>query len=107
MGWKIVRDKNEAWCRAHGLSGQWRRSPNPIGALAKKIGEEYGEYVGDGDAGELYDLLDVVERLIGLRDPDGAVALEHKRKVAELGAFDDLIEWTPVPPSDTASGAWE
>lgn len=97
MGWKIVRDKNEAWCRTHGLSGQWRPSPDPVAALAKKIGEEYGEYVGDREVGELYDLLDVVERLVTLVDPKGFHGAQHQIKIAELGGFEDLVEWTPVP----------
>ena len=97
MGWKIVRDKNEAWCRAHGVSGQWRRSPDPASALLRKIFEEAGEYAEHRDIGELYDLLDVVQALIGLRDPGAVAWKEHQYKIGELGGFGDLIEWTPVP----------
>jgi hypothetical protein len=104
MGFKMVRDRQPDWCRLHGLSGQWRSSPDPVGSLAQKLGEEYGEFVGEqhvhGDgagAGELYDLRDALDRLIGLVDPDGAAAGAHRAKVAELGEFDFLIEWSPVP----------
>ena len=97
MSWKLVRDKNEAWCRAHGVSGRWRTSPDPLHALIRKVFEEGGEYAEYLDAAELYDLLDVVQALIPLADPDGIVALGHNRKVAELGGFTQFIEWNPVP----------
>lgn len=100
MGYKLVRDKNKAWCRAHGVSGQWRTSPDPRAALRRKIFEEGGEYT-EGDPAELYDLLDVVQALIGLEDPDGRLAARHRDKVTLLGGFTQFVEWTPVPPGVT------
>jgi predicted house-cleaning noncanonical NTP pyrophosphatase (MazG superfamily) len=97
MGFKLVRDRNEEWCRAHGVSGQWRVSPDPGAALRRKVFEEAGEYAEYLDSAELYDLRDVVEALIALADPDGVVALGHARKAAELGGFGEFIEWCPVP----------
>ena len=97
MGWKLVRDKNEEWCRAHGVSGQWRPSPDPVASLRRKIFEEAGEYAEHGDPAELYDLLDVIQALIGLEDPDGDAARAHASKIAELGGFGRFIEWTPIP----------
>lgn len=97
MGWKLVRDRNEAWCRANGVSGQWRTSPDPAAALRRKAGEEYLEHIEGNDPAELYDLLDVVQELIGLKDPDGRFAAAHEVKVAEMGGFSRFIEWTPVP----------
>jgi len=98
MGWKLVRDRNEEWCRANGVSGQWRTSPDPRSALLKKIFEEAGEYAEHRDPAELYDLLEVVEALIDLEDPDGGkFARAHGAKVREMGSFGQLIEWCPVP----------
>jgi hypothetical protein len=151
MGWKIVRDGNEAWCRDHGVSGQWRPSPDPLSALLKKLFEELGEYAEAWDPGELYDLADVLEPLLTLTDPGGShfrlgrlvcftadtpfgwlaeaitlyaehrepmhlhaakLALRremarvdpadtagpaHEAKVAEMGGFGQLVEWSPVP----------
>ena len=37
MGWKLVRDKNEEWCRAHGVSGQWRVSPDRAASLRSPV----------------------------------------------------------------------
>lgn len=97
MGWKIVRDGNEAWCRKHGVSGQWRKSPDPESALLKKIFEEAGEYVENRDPEELYDLLEVVHRLLAIVDRTFVAAGRHSKKVALMGKFTELIEWTPVP----------
>lgn len=98
MGWKIVRDGNQAWARKHGVSGQWRTSPDPKAALLKKIFEEAGEYAETGDPGELYDLLGVVHRLLHIVDPAMTAGERHSEKVKLLGTFSELIEWTPVPP---------
>lgn len=97
MGWKLVRDRNEAWCRARGVSGQWRTSPDPGAALIRKVFEEAGEYAEDHDPAELYDLLDVLQALIRLADPDGRYAAAHEAKVADLGGFTRYAEWTPLP----------
>ena len=97
MGWKLVRDLNEAWCRPHGVSGQWRTSPDPRAALRRKIFEEAGEYAEHGDPAELYDLLNVVQALIDMEDPDGTLNAQHAAKVALLGGFTQFVEWTPVP----------
>ena len=102
MGWKIVRDRNEEWCRAHGVSGQWRTSPDPQSALLKKILEEAGEYAQQRDPAELYDLLDVVRALIALRDPEGFFVGWHQDKVAEMGGFTRHVEWCPVPEGKEA-----
>ena len=69
MGWKIVRDRNEAWCCANGVSGQWRTSPDPASALVRKVGEEYLEYIEHFDPAELFDLRDVVRALLEFTDP--------------------------------------
>lgn len=97
MGWKLVRDGNEEWCKAHGVSGQWRVSPDPAAALRKKIGEEYGEYIEKLEVGELFDLLDVVQAAIRIADPLGFATAEHRQKVADYGGFTQFIEWCPRP----------
>lgn len=81
----------------HGVSGQWRVSPDPAASLRRKVFEEALEYAEAGDPAELYDVLDALQVLIGLKDPDGAFARAHEAKVAELGGFGEFIEWTPVP----------
>jgi hypothetical protein len=108
MGFKLVRDRQPDWCRENGVSGQWRTSRNPIASCARKIAEEYGEWVGEqGEdsplrgADELYDLRDVLDRLIELADPAGVAAEAHRAKVAALGEFEFLIEWSPVPAGHT------
>lgn len=97
MSWKLVRDKNQAWARAHGVSGQWRTSSDPVSALTRKLFEEAGEYVEAREPAELYDLLDVLETLIDLEDPDGRYADEHAAKFADMGGFAEFSEWNPVP----------
>jgi predicted house-cleaning noncanonical NTP pyrophosphatase (MazG superfamily) len=97
VGFKLVRDRNEEWCRAHGVSGQWRVSPDPAAALRRKLLEEALEYAEHDDPAELYDVLDVVQALIDLADPDETAAMAHDRKVAKFGRFDKFIEWSPVP----------
>jgi predicted house-cleaning noncanonical NTP pyrophosphatase (MazG superfamily) len=160
MGWKIVRDLNEKWCRANGVSGQWRVSPDPVSALVRKVGEEYLEYIQHFDPAELFDLRDVLhtlhaltdpagspgrefaesaacaweigeeylayiedrnvsrlrdllgmtESLIQLADPNGTFGRAHAEKVAEMGLFKRLVEWTPVPsppaPSPDREDSW-
>ena len=102
IGWKLVRDLNEKWCRANGVSGQWRTAPHPDTALLRKIFEEAGEYAEVLDPAELYDLLDVVQAAIGLADPDGNHAAAHQAKVAEMGGFTRFAEWCPVPAGKEA-----
>jgi predicted house-cleaning noncanonical NTP pyrophosphatase (MazG superfamily) len=97
MGWKLVRDRNEEYCRTHGVSGEWRTSPDPRSALLKKIFEEAGEYAEHRDPAELFDLLDVIQALIGLEDPSGEILTAHYVKVADMGRFTRFIEWCPVP----------
>jgi predicted house-cleaning noncanonical NTP pyrophosphatase (MazG superfamily) len=97
MGWKIVRNGNEAWSRDHGVSGQWRVSADPVAALTKKLFEEAGEYTEHGSPDELYDLLDVVEELIRLKDPDGRALSRHTAKTRLQGEFSEHVEWNPVP----------
>jgi predicted house-cleaning noncanonical NTP pyrophosphatase (MazG superfamily) len=67
MGWKLVRDRNEEWCRTHGVSGQWRISPDPSAAILRKLFEETGEFAQFWNTGELYDLLDVIRAAIQAR----------------------------------------
>ena len=99
MGYKIVRDHNEAWAKAHGVSGTWRTSPDPVRGLARKLTEEAGEFGEALDPGELYDLADAVNELLGLLDPDGHYLAAHQEKVRVHGLFRDHIEWSPVPDS--------
>lgn len=100
MSWKLVRDLNEKWCRANGVSGQWRRAPDPGSALLRKVFEEAGEYAEARDPAELYDLMDVVEALIALRDPDGSYGEAHWAKVRTMGEFTRFAEWCPVPAGE-------
>lgn len=97
MGFKIVRDGLAEWAKGHGVSGQWRTCQFPVPALRKKIFEEAGEYCENGSAEELYDVRDVIDRLLQIVDPDGVAAARHFDKVARLGTFSQLIEWNPVP----------
>jgi predicted house-cleaning noncanonical NTP pyrophosphatase (MazG superfamily) len=97
MGWKLVRDNNEEYCRPRGVSGEWRTSRDPRSALLKKILEEAGKYAEHRDPAELYDLIDVVRALIRLEDPSGEVAAGHHAKAADMGGFTQFIEWCPVP----------
>lgn len=103
MGFKIVRDGQREYCEARGVSGTWRTSPDPVSALTKKIGEEYGEFVENRDPEELYDLLDVIGRLLELVDPKLDAFNKHYDKVALVGKFRDLIEWHPHPSLEEES----
>lgn len=105
MGWKLVRDNNEAWCRANGVSGTWRKAgpEEIIPALIAKLFEETGEFVLDADAAELYDLLDVTQALIDRLDPAGGANTSHAAKVARHGAFADGILWHPVPGAEKST----
>jgi predicted house-cleaning noncanonical NTP pyrophosphatase (MazG superfamily) len=70
MGYKLVRDNNKAWCLAHGVSGQWRTSEDPLGSIRRKLFEEAGEYAEYWETGELFDLLDVIQAAVK-RAPSG------------------------------------
>jgi len=96
MGWKLVRNSNQKHLQEF-ISGEWRVSPDPIGALVKKLGEEYGEFAEDRDPGELYDVLDVLKELVHLLDEHGEASRVHERKLARMGDFSDHIEWHPNP----------
>jgi predicted house-cleaning noncanonical NTP pyrophosphatase (MazG superfamily) len=111
MGVKIVRDKIEAWCRTHGVSGRWTRVPQHavVPLLRQKLLEELGEYLGypDGDPAELYDLLDVLYALIREEDPHQVLAIEHHEKVVTLGGFGVpgyYTQWDPVPTDEQYGG---
>lgn len=97
MGWKIVRDGNEKWCREHGVSGTWRTATDPVRGLARKLIEEACEYNEALDPGELYDLQDVLAELIRLVDPDLKYLEAHQGKIAVFGTFGNHTEWTPMP----------
>lgn len=97
MGWKIVRDNDEAVCRGMGISGQWRPSKDPIAGLTKKLPEEAAEFTEALDPDELYDLLDVLNELLNRLDPNGDYFVLHQDKVAVRGEFTKAIEWCPVP----------
>jgi predicted house-cleaning noncanonical NTP pyrophosphatase (MazG superfamily) len=100
MGWKLVRDNNEAWCNEHGVSGTWKRAEDfdAVYLLLKKIFEEAGEYAESMNPAELYDLLDVIYRTLELTDADRAHAAAHAQKVAQYGMFDTLTIWSPCSP---------
>ena len=97
MGWKIVRDRQPEWCRTHGVSGKWRISPDPVRALTKKLFEEAAEWAEEHDADELYDLRDVLDELLYIRDPEGLAGRAHEKKIASLGLFSSHCEWHPEP----------
>ncbi len=97
MGWKGVRDRQPGFCRANGVSGQWRTSPDPVATLTRKLFEEAAEFAEASDPGELYDLLDVVRELLYLCDPDGEHGNRHMAKAARDGLFGLHLEWNPVP----------
>lgn len=71
MGFKTVRNGNEKWCRDHGVSGEWRTCATPRRSLRKKVFEELGEFLEHFEAGELYDLRDVLAELARVSGPAG------------------------------------
>lgn len=95
MSFKLVRNNHREILHDR-LSGQWRISPDPVGALVRKIGEEYGEFSEDRDPSEIYDLYDVLDELSALLDPDGKAAERHQVKLDKMGDFSDHLEWTPL-----------
>lgn len=96
MGFKIVRDRHQETMQGI-ISGQWRISPNPAYALAKKVFEEAGEFIEQMDPAELYDLLDVAWELCRVMDPDGRYRADHERKKKLYGGFSRHLEWSPLP----------
>lgn len=97
MSWKLVRDGQKEYCLSHGISGSWRVSPDPVGALVRKLAEEYGEFAENRDPGELYDILDVLNELIMQADPELEHLEAHEKKVSSVGAFFTHLEWNPDP----------
>ncbi len=108
MGWKIVRDNNEAWCRVHGVSGTWRVAGDAEAAqaLMRKLGEEYLEFVEQGNPAELLDMRDALTELLALLDPEGRLEAVHQAKVAEHGLFREHIMWSPFPAEPVPARAY-
>lgn len=95
MGWKTVRDAHqERWSQVSPRD-HWRVAPDPVSSLLKKLGEEYGELVEARDPAELYDLIDVLDELIALMDPDLIFGLGHQDKLDLMGGFSSHLEWHP------------
>lgn len=99
MSWKLVRDNHEKLLRGR-ISGQWRVSPDPVGALVTKLGEEYGEFAKDRDPGELFDMLDAIMELRAILDPLREHRDAHLIKKAKWGGFGAHLEWHPDPELD-------
>jgi predicted house-cleaning noncanonical NTP pyrophosphatase (MazG superfamily) len=107
MGWKMVRDNHRELLEGK-ISGQWRTSPDPVGALLQKLGEEYGEFCASRDPQELYDLRDVLAELIVLLATVQDVE-RWQQKVQRGGLFTAHLEWTAVPweeETDTSAGEY-
>jgi predicted house-cleaning noncanonical NTP pyrophosphatase (MazG superfamily) len=94
MSFKMVRDRHQEILQDK-ISGQWRISPDPVSSLLKKLGEEYGELIGERNPAELYDVLDVLDELISLMDPGLALGLAHQDKLDRFGDFSSHLEWHP------------
>lgn len=107
MGWKLVRDGNEAWCRATGVSGTWRKAgPEELRtALARKLIEEAIEYAEAYDIAELFDVRDVLDALFATLPADTRrrARMTHERKAADHGYFSNRIMWCPVPNADESN----
>jgi len=99
MGEKMVRDKNEAFCRAHGVSGTWRTAGRgeAIRALGRKLTEEALEFLENEDPAELFDVGDVLDELLRLTSPGPGLVAAHNAKVAEHGRFRQHVMWSPMP----------
>lgn len=100
MSYKLVRDRNQELFQGK-ISGRWRASPDPVSALVRKLGEEYGEFCEQRDPAELWDILDVIRELITILDPLHAYREDHYRKREMLGMFSSHLEWNPLPEGDT------
>jgi predicted house-cleaning noncanonical NTP pyrophosphatase (MazG superfamily) len=96
MGYKMVRDNHQKILEGQ-ISGAWRTAPDPISSLIKKLGEEYSEIAEERNPAELYDLLDALEELIRLMDPEGIAAARHAIKAERMGTFSTHLEWHPNP----------
>jgi hypothetical protein len=89
--WKLIRDGYKDQ-----IPGRFRVSPAPEAALRRKLLEELGEYLEHLDPAELYDMYDVLDRLIYIVDPDGTHERRHEdEKVRTWGRFSQLLEWRP------------
>jgi len=99
LSWKLVRDNIKNWASTHGVSGTYRQASleEYKQALQRKLAEELAEYYERLDAGELYDLQDVLATLIPVADPDKKAWQRHVAKTDRLGMFGDRIMWNPVP----------
>lgn len=99
MGWKMVRDNNQAWCKANGVSGTWRTagSGEAVRALGRKLIEEALEFVENEDPAELFDAKDVLDELLRLILPGAPAVAAHNAKVEEHGTFRRHVMWAPFP----------
>jgi len=105
VGWKMVRDNNQAWCEANGVSGAWRTAGphEAIRALGRKLAEEALEFMENGDPAELFDVWDALEELLLLSETP-ALRAAHQAKVAEHGRFHDHVMWSPLPGEPPPAG---
>jgi predicted house-cleaning noncanonical NTP pyrophosphatase (MazG superfamily) len=99
MSYKMVRDNHQEILQG-AISGTWRTSPDPVTSLITKLGEEYGEFAGTRDPAEIYDMLDALDELIALLDPDETAAKTHQVKLDRMGDFSGHLEWHPNPSID-------
>lgn len=99
MGWKLVRDRNEEWCRANGVSGAWREAGKDevTRALARKLIEEACEFAENLDPAELFDLGDALDELLRVMAPSEAAVGAHNTKTAVHGRFRQHVMWSAYP----------
>lgn len=90
MSFKMVRDGYRGK-----IPGTFRVSPDPVSSLIVKLGEEYGEFCGDRDPAELFDMLDAIMELRVILDPLREARDAHREKRARLGGFSAHLEWQP------------
>jgi hypothetical protein len=83
---------------AHGTAGaRHRRETYQEELLFRELCKKLGEYADSWNRAVLYHIQDITDALIDSVDPAGAARQAHAEKVAEMGGFEQLIEWTPVP----------